>query len=957
MSSAAAADVHASSLSPNHCDEEIGENAASVLPHEFGSLDGMGEPCRGTQALYPPFCDPLSHTPCFTPEDIGQGPDDFPPFSSLLLGLFPVGIRRWFDHLTDYPEALAPRTGDGALLDSEEYLAVLCTGCHPEMVDALSVELPNSHYCFCGVQKRCRRCDPHFRGVTVDLLDERKFFLPSEAVLTLNAMYCMKRGSEKKNMQVAWTAYCEKFQEQVDLRTEAMLNFIPAITRLQATPAHRTPRWFLHCPYSTHLTSLREFFGYRNNLYDDRAVYATPWRRGDDGGDPDTSETASSRSEELAEFIGEHGHVPARRDRISQDVADKVGITGSALPTRLPSDGPAAMTSDGRHEVTECDKAKQIAPTLGNAVFFDPNDPHNNVSVMVNRIGGRKAEKRTYRFKPTKAAVDEARRILSILQNRVFTRERVLQACMELGLLEQLFDPKLGPDRVRSLVETLLTGYGLKTTTALMVKSETTAKASKPPRGVMDAGLEAFVASAYVHKIIEHVLSHFDEPCNIKHRGKDEVMTGITTQCSRQHIRRTVGGLSEKEFPDESFRLVESDYSKFEYSQALEFDDTARPGQKCWSLPKDEYSMGVLAWERDLIRWVSSLLPDCLNECAKLMDERNLPAQAKTNFVAKLKDNKIAFDKPSWNLVVFLLCRKSGDAQTSYANRLNNMIAMAIATLERGRDLFHRLADIMEGKKDANRPDTWIFKSRTGDRLYWRPWLEGDDFMSQVAHRSLIALRPTEGLAHAPYFQEVLRTLNEFGLESSYELFYDGRVEFVGMHALIEQGFTRVGAFCPDVARGIITASVATSEALNPAYKTNYLQIALSFKARAAMFRGRVDPMYKMFDSYAEHYFSQAVGGADGLVRVGWKDSQLLNVEVGTPIPAGVLWKRYQGLEDGGLTGKEQHALASASVQGHITAAEWANWCSMSFEVDMRPTDVLAQLPRAVVALLDKSWK
>lgn len=953
MTSAAAADVYASSAAPNHRDEEQRETAATVPPRDSGSVDGVGEPCRGTIN----FSGPLDYSFTVSPELIGTGPNPYPSFWAVVVSGLPVGLGRWFDRLTTYPETFGPRIGNGLLLDSEEYIATLCTGCHPEMVNALSDELPDSHWCLCGVQKRCRRCDPHFRGVSLDLLDERKFFLPSDAVLSFNSMCCMKRGSEKKNMQVSWTAFCEKYQSNIDLKTEAMMNFIPAITRLQAFPAHTVSRWYVHMPYHQRFTSILEFFGYTSHVYKDRAVFATQWRRSSPSGSCAAPSVASDPTEMLAEFVEEHGHVPARRDRVSDEQAKATGIAGSALPKPLPSDGPAARTLDGRHEITACDTAKKVAPILGNAVYFDPNDPHNAASVMVNRIGGRRAEKRTFRFQPTKAAIEEARRILRILKERVFTRERILQACIELGLLETLFDPKLGPERVRSLVETLLTGYELQKTTKLMVKSETTAKPSKPPRGVMDAGLEAFVASAYVHKVIEYVLSHFDEPCNIKHKAKDEVLDEITSQCSKKHIRRPVGGLSEKAFPDESFRLVESDYSKFEYSQALEFSDSKLGKESRWRIADDEYSMGILAWERDLIRHVSEMLPGCLNECAKLMDERNLPGVTKTTFVAKLKENKIAFDKPSWSLVVFLLCRKSGDAQTSYGNRLNNMIAMAVATLDRGRDLFHRLADILEGLKDPLRPDTWVFRARGGGELYWRPWLEGDDFMSQVAHRSLIALRPTDGLAAAPYFQEVLKSLNEFGLESSYELFYDGRVEFVGMHALISQGFTRPGAFCPDVTRGMITASTITSEALDPGCVGNYMAIALSFLSRAVMFRGRVDPMYNMFMAYAKHYHDASHGGADTLVRASYRDAQLLNVEVGTPLPAGKLWERYQGKEGGALSARDQHALASASVQGEITAAEWANWCGMSYEVDMRPTDLLCQLPDAVRRHLAKSWK
>lgn len=929
--------------------------------------------------------------------------------------LVPNCVARFFRNEATFPEQPPRHTSDARIMDGQEYLQPFCLTCSAEQF-AVLCRLPDAPYpagvykATCAVPRCCRRCNPFYDGMTLDLLEERTFFFPGEDFLTWKSMGMMKLGHDKKNFQVGWTAAMEVQMRRTDfptpsvrevhlLRCQALMDFLPFITLLQATPAVSVPRVVrLAFP-----SCVQEFM--RKPIYVDRSeqynrllpsqvtsgrrryTYATAWRpleEEDYCGPPPLPPPATPPSPappvpvnpafatlppitslqirpqashpltQLQSQVDERdGVVPSRVQRVTQAEAEAAGIQGIALPEALPSSGPPEMSADGRHELTDTPLAYRTAPIIGNPVVFDNTSEHNLAAVVTERIGGIHAEKRTFLWQPTPDMIKDGRSCLNVLLKRVFTQENVLRWALELGTTDQLFDPKLSEKAARALITDIQAGYELKRVLPVMVKREVTAKSSKPPRGIVDAGLATFVASAQVLKIIEAGLSEFDEPANIKHRAKDVVLDSISTECTRDYVFSGPGCLAPGTFAEESFRFLESDYTRFEFSQALEFTSDQQGRVEGWRVPKfTEHEMGMLYWERELIRHVSKLLPSCLFELQTQSEQVNVPQDVRSKVVPKLKPDPSKFTKPCWSLVMHLLFRSSGQGQTSWGNRLNNSISMAVSTLKSPSGYFARLADFLDGtrpKYEAIYPSTWCFISRWGERIRWRCWMEGDDFKAHIAGSKELSSDPEQcDLQHLPNWKGVLDRLNLFGLEPKMVMYRSGRAEFVGGHLLAEDGFSIRGAWCPDVARGLVTSSVGTSDAMKGDTPVSRMQVALSYKSRAAMFRGRVSPLYEQYNSYAAHWYARAHGAENAPITLDWKLSQQLGLPYGQRMPAREVWDSLEGQDGLTLPTNIQLRLVEASVGGKITAAEWGTWMAAVPSVDDHPTDVLACLPAAV---------
>jgi hypothetical protein len=728
-----------------------------------------------------------------------EHPDDYPTFLSVVLDGMPLYISRFFRSVTTFPEQNVKKIGDGRLMDSEDYLQPLCTKCSGPLIAALEqvpAHAEGVHSCYCAVPRCCRRCEPLFDGVTADLLEERQFFIPDEAFYTWKSMGQLKFGHDKKNFHVGWTAACESsMRKPLDdfhlRRCEALMDFLPAITRLQSVPAYTLPRLVslmnfrcLNSLFCKPLYSKKQrwqlypqHLGFSNQVY--RHNFATAWTPVGDvraAASASVSEASDALSQLEVEVDSRDGVVPARVQRVTPERAAEVGITGQDLPERLPSEGPPQMSADGRHELTDTEVAFRTGPIVGNPVVFDPTSEHNVAAVATERIGGKHAESRAYLWDPDPEMKKHAKAIVNVLKSRLFTQANVRKWTLELGTADQLFDPKLSEQAARNLITEIQAGYQLKTQMPFMVKRECTAKSSKPPRGIADAGLATFVASAQVLKVIEHGLSELDHAVNIKHRPKDEVLDAISEECTEEFVYQSHGGLDRKRFPPESFRFLESDYSRFEFSQALEFESDAAGRVVGWQVPPlSEYEMGMLAWERELIRHVSTLLPQVLHELREQSEQVNLPSTVRTSFVPKLKIDQSSFRRPSWSLTLHLLCRTSGQGQTSWGNRLNNAISMTIATLKSPVSFWARLCDFHEGTRpasDALKPETWVFISQWGEMIRWRPWMEGDDFKAHVGGSRELAANPLECRLDAlPNWQGVLDRLHKLGLEPKMVLY------------------------------------------------------------------------------------------------------------------------------------------------------------------------------------------
>jgi hypothetical protein len=844
------------------------------------------------------------------------------------------------DRQVSYPVGERPHLGSGHLLDDEHYVQPFCLKCSGVLIEALCSfeEGVAQHTCVCWIPTRCQACDENFfpRGLQERDLVERRVYCPSEMCVTFKAMGHTKQAHQKKNWHLAWTAFCEG--KNVDVRREALMDFMVRITQLHSHPARVFPRWaalpVLRCIDWSYPLRLGSRF-------------ATSWEPMSKHGEAVEVEVASHPLVALDAATTANGGFVPTVERVQ--TPEVLGDLGMEPGPRLSDPTASGSGPGGQNYVTPSQIAPRIGPLLGpDVTVYDPNSHGNAQSVVAERVGDSHAGKCRFSWRPTPEMQAEAEKILAMLKKEVFTKERVVDACRNIGSMEDAFSGKLSEDATRTLVNELLSGYKLDDKVPLMVKKEVMQDSSKPPRGVMNMGLHSFISGAYVHKVLEYILSNFDDPVNIKHRPKSEVMDELTRKGSFEGIYEGEGSLDTAMFNPASARFVESDYGKFEFSQRWEFKCHADGLEAGWRIEgmDQQFLQGMLGWEMSLINHVERLIPHAYNE---LWQRRQKPKKATTVFVPCVKDEN--FKRFNWRFTLFLLCRRSGDAQTSYGNRLHNLMAMAISNLKQGRDLFWRLLDIMTGRK-KDTPNTWVFKFPDGSMQYWRPCAEGDDYAAHtIGNKQLCENKGCIDLEVITTHKDVLERLNLFGLESKYFLRLHGRLEFVGVHCLIESGFTIPGAWAPDVKRGLVKASVGTTKTFEGKTRADRMQIALSYASRAAMFAGRIDPMALFYGQLAESWAThdELEAATDVRVKLNWDDASLLGLAYGESADLATLDRLYCKLgSDKPLEPRIQRRLCELSVGGAISDVEWAKWSGGGYTAFDDPVDVLSNFPLAV---------
>lgn len=895
-----------------------------------------------------------------------------------------AGRFRAVDELVSWPEAPCAPLGTGRILDDESYEQPFCLRCSGPLIAAMCAPVDGpAHVCSVFVPTSCHRCSPdhYFYGGTLrTTLELRELRMPSAQCRTYLAMGHMKRAHPKKNHHLGMTATFEATPGGMAAREEAFMHFLPRVAQLQNHPARCWPRW--------HSWPILCRFDWSYPVAEWMGTFGTPWLP--DGKDVATKVAVASTSSALqdAAIVENDGVVPARIDHVDPAVARACGITGTLPPPPLPSAGPLCFTPDGRCRLSDAQVAFAVGPVLGTAVVYDPGAHENAISVCCNRIGGQHAEARKFRWAPANAEKKQMRACVEWLCHHVFTKEALLEAALEKGTLDIMLADKMGEETARRMINDLQAGHEVNPAVPILVKREATNTPGKAPRGVMDKGRENFVGTAFVLKLMESVYGHFDASVNIKGRPKSEVLDEISTACSREAVYGP-DGLDEAVHPAASARLIESDYSKYEYSQALEFaNHDEGVAAKFSAEGKDEADLGLLFVERQLIRHCLRLLPAVLDEIGA-QESLVLPGQCMTTFKAKVKECKAAMSRIRWEFLVFLLSRLSGDVQTSWANRAHNMLLMLCSTLARPIDALVRLQLFQHGTLNPKHAKNWCFAMRNGAKrvAYRRFWLEGDDYLAHlVGDKTMLSMAADAPAAVSPTQADVLAALNAFGVDATYYVRHSVRAEFVGAHFLVDSGFTVKGAWAPDVARGLTKGCVGCTEAFRGRTPAERAVIALSFLARAVMFYGRVTPMHNHWlslslswmcdpaspeevatlleggtagclaqDSPASAAF-QAVG--DFMVKADWSMASIVGVECGTSHSVRAIYAMLQ-LQCGGgieLPAAQQKALAEASLEHPISCHEWGQWMASNTQLGDHADDVLACMPLAVCKRLGVRW-
>lgn len=879
----------------------------------------------------------------------------------------PLGrLYRIADVVPSYPVDFEGAMGNGQLLDGAPLSVPFCSGCMPALIEALRAPLDEAHYtCTVCVPVRCPTCDPRFypRGHVSTDFEVADFHIPLAWGRQLHVMQQFKNAHEKKNLHLGLVSYCER---DTDARKEGLMAYASKIAQLQRCPARCYPRWGalpIICWFSPSWPMTEEC-----------ARFATPWRL--HGDDASTVEEASHvLSRQSAQVDENDGDVPMRVPRnLDTGRAAEMGFTQVPDPsTFTPVIGESV---DGKANITATRGAVRIAPLGGVAVVHDHRAPQTNLHAAMSRIGGQQAEARKHTYNPGKRTLGHLSTITKFLVTKVFTKEAVAEAAAANGLVDFLCEGKLSPERVRTYVSDIQAGFLTEDKVPAMTKLETTTKADKPGRLVMNKGNVSFVASKAVLACCETILAKYDAPVNIKGRPKSDLIDAITRACSAEGLFEGKGSL-KKEWLG-SVGVIENDFGHFEYSQNARKpgeDDTAKTlhhsSSKVYGAASDNLrdveaycvegfeggkmsaKQGLLFVERSIIEAVTGHLPSVFNE----LGDQTLKAQLKTNFETlfegSVRTPEELFRRANWRLILHLLCRLSGDGQTSWGNRINNLVVMAIAHLDKPIELFERLLQFRRKTfgMSPEEPRFWCFTIQAKPR-YFRPWAEGDDFIAQIAGWD--GLGATSQSADVSRCREAQETLKSLGLDASYFLHTSGRAEFIGVHMLVKRGLMTPKVWCPDVTRGLVKAAVGMSAAMRPEEASCYMTRALAFQTRAMMFAGKVTPMHAMYSAYADNCLElnrthNRFFGGSVTTRLDWNAASELGLEYGTFVDCGkVIDKLRAKTPPAELDMRIQRELVEASVGATVSNEDWANWMMGGASVETDDYDFYKQLPAAI---------
>lgn len=856
---------------------------------------------------------------------------------------------RAFDTTITWPAQPALVPGDGKVLDSGEYRPPFCRTCCAPHIRALEATPKGwrAHSCFVAIPDRCQGCDPRFApgGAEERDLGLSELFLPSDMIRNLHAQQNFKFAHSKKNLHLAFVARCEG---EMDAKREAAMFYMPAIVQLQSTEARRLPRW-----------ANSRFFRWlvpSAPIWDEQAMFATPWLPCDHEDWMEASDDVEAASHLCARQdaqIAEHGgKISARLHAFDRPAAEAAGITG--LPPDEMMSVPDHQTVDGRDAVVGPNS--RIGPLPSLVVNFDPKAPQNTIGVVTGRIGDPHACKRKHKYAPSDSMKTELKVIADLIERRVFTREKILKAATELELLEKVMAGKVNKEKVNEWTADILAAHGCDTKIPIIVKNEVTTNPEKPPRGIMDMGPESHLANAMVIAVYEKMWGEFDCGLNIKKDKKSTIIDNLTQACSAQGIFATLPQEGSRVDPDTAV-IVECDFGKFEYAQTAEFIDDKEGKERGYKIAgyDNPVELGLLFIEKKIILKIAQELPNVLNELANTRQqvEYQKREKCKSTFCPKPGPVTVKMGRVNWRFVLFMLCRLSGDLQTSVANRGNGLIAHAICTLKQGRDLFLRLLDVYEGnipRTDMQYPSFWRFRLFTGEMGFWKPWMEGDDHAAiLIGINSLSLVNETRANQSAECLQVTAR-LASLGLEGALFFHKSARAEFVGVHMMVQNGYTVPCCWTPDIARALPKAGVSTSPATAGNDQVSAALNALTFASRAASFQDRVEPMFQYFKSQSDWWWSKASAfERDAFTVVNWEQAAETGMEYKQKVAIKDLIAIFHSMTPTRpLRPEQQKRIAEASLGEEIPLGEWTTWHMASVNCDDCSDDALLLFPKCL---------
>lgn len=533
----------------------------------------------------------------------------------------------------------------------------------------------------------------------------------------------------------------------------------------------------------------------------------------------------------------------------------------------------------------------RAAPLVSNTVVWDWKDVLTKAAaatVRVRQPGRWKLDDPTSDADPTgpvpaiehqrsRAQVKRSiREFWKNLRNKVFSPVEIKTFVAHLPFIEELKSDKLTAERFMQLLNEMRADVGLPPVSA-NVKPEITCKPGKPPRIVMDCGLESSVTETIVAYVFDKLLFRHVGPASVKGRPRSECLDEITTECSVNKSGR-------------KRCFVELDQTGFDGHNRVY---AAPPG--C------SERVGIYLELAELFEYISVQIPKSSNECWKKFTVIASDTSAQTRHYLRFKSDN---PKERWRATIEEIYMYSGKKYTSSGNWVCE------ACIDLCCNVFNPEIIWDQPLKNFN----YIFKAFDHSRnVFYRFWLEGDD---QFGWADILIARhaPLAALLYSDLGFEIKRVILELtGV--------DERAEFVGVHMLVRDGCTVPKMWVPDVARSLICSGAYLSTP-DLSYQQHCGNMALSLMSRAVMMVGRCDPAAMYLRANARHWAKRSGASLESARLDTFKAEAWGHSDSGYT----ALKAQYNQLEAGGFTGSNQQRLLACSLQSTVSDECWARF-------------------------------
>jgi hypothetical protein len=336
----------------------------------------------------------------------------------------------------------------------------------------------------------------------------------------------------------------------------------------------------------------------------------------------------------------------------------------------------------------------------------------------------------------------------------------------------------------------------------------------------------------------------------------------------------------------------------------------------------------------ELFHHVASVIPRSNNELwanFSVVEDQDKAGRA------YLKFKGTGDKKQQWTALIKELYMLSGRKITSSGNFLCELCILLCCFVENPERVF------TVGGLDTF---DWTFRCSDGRSRYFRCWLEGDDALARADAWFSTPDAKARFIQACVWMGFEAKLVVVIGTDAK-----PARAEFVGAHFLSIGGKTFRRFWVPDIARGLVSVGGYCLDPNCLDAATQCQQIAVSMASRALGYAGRCDPAAKYVLSLAADWAASATA---------------IKSTVQTEVVAGGFQAEQRGIDGMGyaqllalceqrsttdaFSYAHQAKLASASVEGDVSAVEFARWLasSSSFTVESCPLDVLESLPSAL---------